>query len=277
MRNRRRRSAICLYAALTAGLLVTARPAAAQFMSRSLSDPAVGENYVIEAAAGFWFPSADMTISSEGINIPGSQINLKRDLGLKDDSFPEIRATLRPARKHKFRFQFIPIKYRQDTTLTRDLIFNGQRYRAGLPVSSLLDWKAFRFAYEYDFIYRSRGFLGVVIDLKYTDVNAELSSAAVAREFAHKRAPVPAIGGIGRYYVLPNISITGEVSGVKVPNIDDDYDGHYLDFDLYGTVNVTNNVGAQLGYRSFDVGYKIEGDTGSFVVKGLYFGIIARF
>ena len=270
------RSAIRLYGALLASL-VLAKPAFAQSMSWSPNGPAVGEKYVIEAAAGFWFPSADMSVSSEGVNIPGTKINLKKDLGLEDDRFPEIRATLRPGRKHKLRFQYIPIKYRQDTTIARDLVFNGQRYRAGLPVSSLLDWKAFRFAYEYDFIYRSRGFIGAVIDLKYTDVNAELSSAAIAREFTHKRAPVPAIGGIGRYYVLPNISITGEVTGVKVPNIDDKYEGHYVDFDLYGTVNVTNNVGAQLGYRSFDVGYKIEGDAGSFVLKGLYFGIVARF
>jgi hypothetical protein len=260
-----------------AKLVLTATPASAQFMSRSVNDPAVGEDYFIEGAFGYWLPSADMTIASEGVNIPGSQINLKNDLGLEDDGFPEIRAALRPGRKHKLRFQFIPIKYRQQTVLNRDLVFNGQRYRAGLPVSSLLDWKAFRFAYEYDFVYRSRGFVGLVLDLKYTDVNGELSSVPVGREFTHRRAPVPAIGGIGRYYILPNVSITGELTGIQVPDIDDDYDGHYVDFDLYGTVNVTNNVGAQLGYRSFDIGYKIEGDTGSLKVKGLYFGIIARY
>jgi hypothetical protein len=258
-------------------MLAAARPADAQFMSRSLNDPAVGENYFIEAGVGFWAPSADITISSEGFNIPGSQIDLKDDLGLKDDRFPEIKVVLRPARKHKLRFQYIPIDYKQQTTLVRDLVFNGQRYRAGLPVSSQLDWKAYRFAYEYDLIYRSRGFIGVVLDLKYTDVDAELSSAAIAREFTHKKAPIPAIGGIGRYYILPNISITGELTGIKIHNIDDDYKGHYADFDLYGTVNVTNNIGAQVGYRSFDVGYTIEGDAGAFKIKGLYFGLVARY
>jgi len=50
-----------------------------------------------------------------------------------------------------------------------------------------------------------------------------------------------------------------------------------LDFDLNGTVNFTNNIGAQVGYRSFDVGYKFDNDDGSFVLKGLYFGIVARY
>jgi hypothetical protein len=272
-----KRSATCLYA-LIAGLLLTPAPAAAQFMSRSLSDPAVGEQYFIEAAAGFWAPSADMVISSEAFNIVGTQIDFTRDLGLVDRRFGELHATLRPGRKQKLRFQYIPIKYEQQIAPPRDLIFNGQRYRAGLPVSSLVQWRAYRFAYEYDAFYRSRGFIGVVIDLKYTDVRAELASAAIPREFTHAAAPIPSIGGIGRYYVLPNISITGELTGVKIPDsVSDDYKAHYVDFDLYGTVNVTRNLGAQLGYRSFDVGYKIEEDAGSFVLKGLYFGLVARF
>ncbi len=39
----------------------------------------------------------------------------------------------------------------------------------------------------------------------------------------------------------------------------------------------TNNIGAQLGYRSFDVGYLVDQDTGSFTLKGLYFGVVARY
>ncbi|MQA31458.1 MAG: hypothetical protein GEU82_16755 [Luteitalea sp.] len=270
--------AICLYSVLLAWPLLPARPASAQFMSGSFTDPAIGERYFIEAGAGLWAPSADIVISSEGINIPGSEIDFRRDLGLADKRFGELRATLRPSRKQKLRFQYIPIKYEQETVVTRDLIFNGQRYRAGLPVNSLLDWAAYRFAYEYDAFYRSRGFIGFVIDLKYTDVRAELANPVIALEFARAAAPIPSIGGIGRYYVLPNVSVTAEITGIKIPDsISEDYRAHYVDVDLYGTVNFTNHIGAQLGYRSFDVGYKIEEDTGSFVVKGLYFGLVARY
>jgi hypothetical protein len=271
------RTAIRLYGFLLAGLVLTATSAAAQFTPRPLSEPATGENYFIEASAGFWSPSADMSISSEAFNIVGTRIDFRTDLGLKDQRFGELHAVLRPARKHKFRFQYIPIRYEQTSTLTRDIVFNGQRYRVGLPVNSLLEWKAYRFGYEYDAFYRDRGFIGLILDVKYTDVNASLASPLVS-EFAHARAPIPAIGGIGRFYVVPNISITGELTGVKVPDsISKEYKAHYADFDLYGTVNFTNNIGAQLGYRSFDVGYLVEEDTGSFVVKGLYFGVVARY
>jgi len=32
-----------------------------------------------------------------------------------------------------------------------------------------------------------------------------------------------------------------------------------------------------LGYRSFDVGYVVTHDTGSFKLKGLYLGAVARY
>jgi len=273
------RSAVRLYGALAAVLILTSSPALAQFSPRPLSDPATGETYHIEGAAGFWSPSANMSISSESLGIVGSTIDFKNDLGLMDTRFSELHLVLRPARKHKLRFQFIPIDYTQiDHTLTRKIIFNGQAYTIGLPVNSELNWKAYRFAYEYDFLSRDRWFTGVVLDAKYTDVTATLQAPPNTNEYTHAQAPIPAIGGIARFYVVPNISITGELTGIKIPDsVSTKYKAHYADLDIYGTVNFTNYIGAQVGYRTFDIGYKFKSDTGSFVLKGLYFGVIARY
>ncbi len=96
----------------------------------------------------------------------------------------------------------------------------------------------------------------------------------------HARAPIPTIGGIFRVYPVPNISITGEITGFTlgwVPQLDQGrHDGHYVDVDFYGTVNFTNNIGVQGGYRRFDVGYELKHDTGAFTVKGIYLGLVAR-
>ena len=56
-----------------------------------------------------------------------------------------------------------------------------------------------------------------------------------------------------------------------------DFSGHYTELDIYGTLNFNRNIGAQLGYRSLDVDAVIDNDSGSFTVKGLYFGIVARY
>ena len=274
------RFAIRLYAlaGLSATFVLLASPARAQFQPRPISDPATGERYHIEGAAGLWFPSAQMSISSESINIPGSTIDFKKDLALTDQRFPELHLELR-ANRHKFRFQFIPIKYEQTAILTRDIIFNGQRYRINVPVKSTLDWKAYRIGYQFDFVRTDRLFAGFILDLKQTDVTATLATVSPGLlEFARARAPIPAVGGVVRGYVVPNISITAEVTGFTLPDrLIKDTDGHYIDVDIYGTLNFTNNVGVQVGYRSFDVSYVVEKDTGAFTLKGMFFGIVARY
>ena len=157
-------------------------------------------------------------------------------------------------------------------------MFNGIRYRLGLPVNSTLNWRAYRIGYEFDFVAVNRGFAGFVVEAKYTDVDVELLSS-LATEFARAQAPIPAIGGIGRVLRRPEHFDHRRVHRFfKLPeNLIKDTKAHYVDFDLYGTVNFNNNVGAQVGYRSLDVGYLNDSDTGSFRLKGMYFGVVARY
>lgn len=261
---------------LCAVCVAAAAPAEAQY--RRISDPATGERYNIEVAYGVWNPEPDIVISSESLGIPGTNIDFVNDLGIEKKKFGDFRLVLRPATKHKFRVEFIPMKYEvQDAVLRREIVFNGQKYQAGLPVNAKADWKAWRFGYEYDFIYRDRGFLGVVMEAKYTDVRADLQSP-LTTEFARARAPIPALGLIGRGYLARNVSLTGEFTMFRLLNReDDDYKGSYYDFDIYGTINFTNNVGAQAGYRSLDVSYLVDANAGDLKEKGVYFMGVVRF
>ncbi len=275
----RTRVAATFLVCLVIGLAAT--PAYAQYgASRGLSDRATGENYHVELGGFFWNPAPGIGISSESIPIVGqtaTKIDFVNDLGIQKSKFKQMKVVLRPATKHKFRFEYTPISYGAQGTIRRDLIFNGIIYPVALPVQTDLSWKAYRFGYEIDFLYRDRGFLGLVLEAKYTDVEATLTNV-IDTQFVHARAPIPAIGVIGRVYVAPNISITGEFGGFKLPeSIDENYKARYYDFDLYGTVNFTDHAGVQLGYRSFDVFYKIDNDEGSLTMKGPYFGGVVRF
>jgi hypothetical protein len=252
-------------------------PAAAQYGVAG-SNRATGETYHVEIGGYLWPPTPDIVISSESLGIIGSQIDFVEDLGIEKGTFKQLKVVLRPATKHKFRFEYTPLSYDAETTLSRTITFNGQRFDITLPVQTELKWKAYRFGYEWDFVYMDRGFAGLLLDLKYTDVEARLSNSLVGSEFVHARAPIPAIGGIGRVYVVPNISITGEFSAFKLPDsIDEDYEANYYDFDLYGTVNFTDHFGAQVGYRSLSVFYRLDSDDGNLKEKGPYFGGVVRF
>ena len=222
-----------------------------------------GENYHVEIGGFLWFPTPDIAITSESLGIIGSKIDFVTDLGIETSTFKQLRVVA--AAQHQAQ---VPLRVHADhatqraSTLKRDLIFNGISYPISLPVATELKWKAYRFGYEYDFVYRDRGFAGLLLEAKYTDVQATLSNV-LDTEFVHARAPIPAVGFIGRGYVAPNISITGEFSFFPLPqDISEDYKAKYYDFDLYGTVNFTDNFGAQGGYRSFDVFYHIKKDEG---------------
>jgi hypothetical protein len=270
----------CVLSGLVAAGALCAGPAEAQFSPRPVPryDPATGETYHIEFRAGYWSPKAQIAVASEQLGIVGTNIDFKTDLGLTDQRFGEMNLVLRPSKKAKFRFQYANIKYEATATLQRDVVFNGIRYRVGVPVNSILDWKAFGLGLEYDFFARDRWLAGLLLDVKYADVAVNLETPVIEPQFARVRAPIPALGGVVRVYVVRNISMTAELSAVKIPDsLSNDYKGHYLDLDVYGTVNFTDNIGAQIGYRSLDVAYQVKTDTGSLKLPGFYFGFVTRY
>ncbi len=208
-----RRAMVCVWAVATLGAAV---PASAQSVVQpSSSSRATGENYHVEISGSLWDPTPAIFISSESIEgILGDRIDFVEDLGIEKSWFTQLKVVLRPGTKHKFRFEYTPIKYQAETVLQRDIVFNGIQFRVALPIESEMTWRAYRFAYEWDFIYRDRGFVGLVLEAKYTDVKAQLTNVFDA-EFVRARAPIPAIGVIGRGYVAPNISITSEFTFFK--------------------------------------------------------------
>ena len=269
---------LCRVVLALLAVVAAATPAAAQF--RPPADPATGESYHIEAACAFWNATPTLIVSSEALGIPGTDVDLVTDLGIEKKSLRDLRLVLRPATKHKFRFSYIPIKYEAEATVKREFVFNGQRYRVGLPVQTTADLTTLRVGYEYDFLYRDSG-------IRRRDPRREVHQCRRRAQQPHRRGVrdgrsrrFPTIGVVGPRLRLPrNVSITGEVTYFRVPDNlgGDDFGGRYIDFDFYGTVNFNDNVGAQVGYRSIDVNYFQELDAGTLRFKGLYFGGVVRY
>jgi hypothetical protein len=255
-------------------LLSLSAPASAQFGRAS---DVVGENYHVELSFNFWNPTPEPIVSSEALGILGTDVNLVEDLGIEKKVLKDWRLVLRPGTKHRFRIQYLPMNYDAESTVRRAFIFNGLRYPVGLPVQTTAQFKTWRFGYEYDFLYRERGFLGVVFDAKVTDVNVGLLSP-IGDEFTSALAPIPTIGAVGRVYAARNLALNGEVSYFRIPDsASDEYKGRYVDFDLNATFNPHPNFGVQAGYKSIDVFYQAKNDTGTLTFKGLYFGATTRF
>lgn len=256
--------------------VVSAGSSEAQF--RVPQPQAPGEDYKVELGAGFWSPEPELVIRFDGPAGAGSDVDFVQEFGIAKKRFTELRATLKPGRKHKIRFDYVPFKYDADATIQRTFVFGGRQFTVGVPASTDVTWDLWKFGYEWDFVSRQAGYAGLVVDLKYSKVSAEISSPGLGAELAEANAPVPGIGGIARGYFSKSFSVTGELTAFKVPDsFSEEIDGTFYDFDIYGMVNLGRNVGLQGGYRSITVDYLLEEDAGALKMKGTYFGGVLRF
>jgi len=264
---------------LCLAVLLSAAAASAQVPQYNTNTRATGETWHVEFGFNVWEPPPDIVVSSKALGIIGSEIRADTDLGMTKEWQTGLTITLRPAKKHKFRFAYAPISYSAETILTRTVIFNGQAFLIGVPVNSSIKWAGYRFGYEYDFLYHDRWFVGLILDAKYSDVEVTLTEP-LTTEFVKVKAPIPTIGGIVRVYPVANVSITGEFTAFKLPTSNGvlkGYDGKWYDLDIYGTLNFTDHVGAQGGYHSVAVSFRKDQDFGDLVLKGFYAKGVVRF
>jgi hypothetical protein len=275
----RRHAGACL--ALAAALLLPVS-AWAQYGAPDLDDRAMGEDYHIEVSGNFWNPTLFGQISSEQFGLIGTDIDFENDLAYTQTRFKDFRIVLRPTKKAKFRIQYTPIEYESSTSFDRNIVFNGIAFPLSVPIETAFAWKVWRFGYEYDFFYRSRGFVGLLLEGRYTQMDARLTTnspifSPQIDEFATAKAPLPAIGIVARAYPLREVAINFEVSGFKIPDVDPKYQANYFDWDINGTVNITNNVGVQVGWRKVTTLLVIEEDSGDVKFQGLWFGAALRY
>jgi hypothetical protein len=262
---------------LVFALVLTPALAHAQGGLYQVRNPAVGETYHLEFSFGLWDAAPGITLATDAVQVAGAQIDGVADLGFVQKKVPDLHLVLRLARKHKIRFEYLPISYAADAVVTRVITFQGISYTLGVPISSALDWKAYRFGYEYDMVYRDRGFFGIIGTVEYAKLRASLVSPFASGSL-DERAPIPAIGTTARVYVTRNVAASGEVSIFRVPHeLIQNASGHYLDYDVYGTANFTNNAGVQGGYRSRDAWFESAGSSANVKLKGWYFRGVVRF
>lgn len=224
-----------------------------------------------------WFnPNPEIQLQSGAITAATGLTNIDfvQEFGIEQKGFPELRFWV--GRSHKFRFGYIPIKYEADATIQRTITFRGQTFTVGVPASTVIEENVVKVGYEWDFVSREKGFVGVIGELKYVKVNASISSPALARTAAtEQKAPVPTIGVAGRGYPHPMVSIGGEWSGLKVSR--DNFEASLGDFDINAAVTFGGYVGVQGGYRMFTIDFTIDDDIGDLKFNGPYIGAVVRF
>jgi hypothetical protein len=263
---------------LFAAMLLAATRADAQVQS----DAGAGEQYHVEFSLRFWSPTPQLSLSTGSLATLGiGPVDFVQEFGIEKQRFTEYNVTSK-AGKHKVHYGSIPISYSKDAVITRTIQFGGLSVPVSANASTNVDWRLRRYGYEWDFVSASRGYLGLLTDVKDNKFSASITAAPYGTQSTDVRVWVPTVGLGGRVYPHRLVSVTGDF-GVEVTRfkgfdkLKTDWDGHFVDFDVYGTVNMGHNVAVQGGYRSIRVDYTSDSDTANMRLKGIYWGGNLRF
>jgi hypothetical protein len=256
-----------------------ASSASAQYQRYQPPSGVTGESWHLEFEFGTWSPAPELNVTTGSGVLAGSAISAPDDLGMPKQLLKNFTLVVRPAKKHKFRFDFEPATYSSTTVLTRALAFGGETFPNGTTVATTVDWKSYRFAYEYDFIYRPRVFAGFILETRYDNVGVGLASQAAAAG-SRVKTPFPGLGGIFQIYPLSDVSLTVQFTGMTFPvrwRPITGYNGHVTDFDFYATFNFTKYLGVRSGYRTFKAFYQWDNGQDDLNRHGPYVMGVVRF
>ncbi len=268
---------------LVLAALFTGR-ADAQFAARQTVP---GENFHLELAGMFWSPTPGIVIGSDGLAaVSPTGVDFVQEFGIENKRFTEFRAVLKGGRS-KLRFAKLPFRYQESALLQRTITFGGRTFNVSANATADLEWDTWTIGYENDFISRPRGYFGFITEFRYNRLRANLSATSngtTVSSLSEVKAPVPAFGVVARVYPHRNVSVTGEITGFKVPGFladklfsADNVDANLRNIDIYATVSITRFFGIQGGYRSLTADYVVDDDTGDLEMKGPYFGGMVRF
>jgi len=257
-------------------LVATAAPAAAQTPpSKPAASPALGERYWIECMATWWQPGLGGAVSSDRLGLIGSRIDFVTDLAFANTGHQDVRVVVHPAKKHKFRFQYSHLTFGGDSILSRDIAFKGQIYPVSLPVQSELTWNVLRVGYEWDFFYRPRGYVGMLVEIRQTNLSAALTSFLANGEVTGNE-PIPSFGLAGRIYPMRQLAINLEGSFMQA-DLSPSREGKTFDFEVSGTYNILRTVGVSAGWRRMNNNLTFDSNRGDLNFAGVWIGGVVRY
>ncbi len=187
----------------------------------------------------------------------GTDVDTKKDLGMRDADRFRVDATWRFFKRHKIRLLYFDVNQSATKTLNRDITIGDTVYPASISVTSKLSTTVTALAYEYAFLQRenyeitgSAGLHAIKFGFDLSGVGSiNGQTAEFHTESKSVTAPLPVFGLRGLWQFSPKWYLDGEAQyfALKVDNID----GKVTDFRVGVTRQFGNHFGVGAGWNTF--------------------------
>ena len=230
----------------------------------------------LELEGRYWIPDLKGKVKASETFL-NTEVDFKRDVGIKDENFPEARLTWYTGPKSKIRLAYTQAGFEGDENLNRTIEFDGQTFTVGTRVETDVKVRYLRLGWAWQFIdigkgavklgtlLEGKGFWGKVL-LKAPDLSIPV------RESKTFLFGLPTIGVALDINPHKMVNIFAEVSGLTAGRYGYTYDAEagikLIPFKFLSIVG---------GYRIFDVKAKDNSDYAKLRLHGPFAGATLRF
>ena len=213
------------------------------------------DNYKLRIDAAWYYANPSGSLQGTVSSGATGTVDLNKDLGLPSYSTFAGKADWKFTRKNHLYLLGSPFNMSHQTVLNRTFTFQGQTFTAGLASASTVDTTFIAPGYQYDFIRRKRGHLGLALQLDFFNSKATITAAAqvvggVSRPAVSASGslltPMPVAGPDFRFYLTksPKLFVAGNLFGMYLFGY-----GNFISSS--GTVgfNVAKHLAAIGGYQ----------------------------
>jgi hypothetical protein len=222
------------------------------------------QDYTLEIEGRYWQPRLNSVVDMLNGTIK-SRVNLVKDLGFeeKKDS-GEVRIHYRLSPNHKIHLSYLPLEWKSDALLQTTAQLNGEIFSVGTRVQSHLDLKFITLGYEWDFLVKDGGFLGLTFDIMILDLHTRFKEPEFSTEQKYDVTfPAPLPGLAGKWNVARWLSFGAKISGMYAGGL-----GHIVDaeagIDLIPFKWAVVSAGYRFlelngDYREYEGDYRLDG------------------
>ncbi len=247
---------------------------------------AFAQDAVVEFEGRYWVPdlAAKAKVEKSGL---GTDINLKSDLGVKDENFPEARVIWNTGPNSKIRLFYTQAKFKGDQAITRTIEFDGKTYSVGAQVTSKIDLQYFGLGWVWEFINISdeKFKIGTILEAKGVAGKTALDAPSLAiSESEDFIAGLPTAGLVFEFNpfktsepyakkeIWKNFSFYGEIAGMSAGKY-----GYFGDAEAGIKFNPCKYSSITGGYRVVSLKAKDSPDYAKIELKGLFVSAAIRF